>query len=719
MTVGCKTKTKSREAFMITFDKKRSMFCIATKDSSYVFGINSAKELYNAYYGKKLTPKDLKKAGEPKFKEIGYHSSDNKKSNFMPEFNAYDGYNIFENTVKASFSDGNRAIDCVYKGHVIKDDTLTVTMKDKKYGFYIDLNYKVLSGYNLIEKSILYRNNETKISVNLESFNSGALVLPPGKYNLGFNHGGWIKEMSLRFEEISHGKKVLESRTGNSSHILNPSFFITRDEKISEDSGEYYYGQLLWGGNWKFTFEKRFYDAVTFNAGINNFEGSVTLKPGKEFQTPSLILGFSGSGLGQMSRDLHDFYRHNVMPQYKLNDHKRVLVNSWEAFYFDINEEKLLKLADTAVKIGAEILVVDDGWFRGRNDDTSSLGDWEPAKKKFPQGMKVFRDKVRAKGLKFGIWLEPEMVNPDSDLYREHPDWCYHNKGRSRTQMRHQLVLNIARKDVFAYLKEMIRRVITAYAPDYVKWDMNRYISEAAAENIKDSTVWIEHMRAAYELMAYLKSLNPQIILEGCAGGGGRFSGGVLKYVDQMWTSDNNDPFCRQFIQYGTSLFYPAIAMCCHVADSPYGLTGRASKTLFRIRTAMAGNFGIEAGLLKWNDKELNLLKQEIKSYKSIRETVYSGDLYRMDSPYDGDRVSFMYVSKDKAEAVVYIYFTGRQAGKPGKLKLKGLNNSFTYEYSINNKAQRKTGNFLMKTGISLPGLKFQDSMILRLNRLF
>jgi alpha-galactosidase len=484
---------------------------------------------------------------------------------------------------------------------------------------------------------------------------------------------------------------------------------------VSEYSGEYFYGQLLWGGNWKFTFEKRLYDAVTFNGGVNNFEGSITLKPGKEFITPPLILGYSGKGTGQMSRDLHDFYRQEVLPRENIKNLKRVLVNSWEAFYFDINEEKLLRLADTAVDIGAEILVVDDGWFRGRNDDSSSLGDWVPAQKKFPDGMKAFGDKVKAKGLKFGIWLEPEMVNPNSELYREHPDWCYHNEGRGRIEMRHQLVLDITRPEVFAYVKAMIHRVITEYRPDYVKWDMNRYISQTTSGNIEGSTVWIEHMKAAYELMAYLKSLNPSIILEGCAGGGGRFSGGVLKYVDQMWTSDNNDPFNRQFIQYGTSLFYPAVSMCCHVADSPYGLTGRSSKPQFRIRTAMAGNFGTEAGLLKWSKKDLGILKREIALYKNIRETVYSGDLYRLESPYNGSRVSFMYVSKDKANAAFYIYNTDKKPSNPGKLVLKGLDKKATYEFVLGKARLKKTGDFMLKTGLQLPALKFQDVLIIKI----
>jgi alpha-galactosidase len=700
----------------ISFNKKKGMFYIDTKDSTYIFGINAEKRLFHAYYGKKLSAKELAKIKEPEFREIGYHSPDNKKSNFMPEVNIYDGYNIFENTVKAVFSDGTRSADCVYAGHKIKGDTLEVTLKDRIYKFYIKLFYRVHFNYNLIEKSISMKNSEKKLSISLESFFSGGMIMPAGKYNLGFFHGGWIKEMTLQFEEISHGKKVLESRTGNSSHILNPSFFITKDEKPREDSGEYYFGQLLWAGNWKFTFEKRFYDVTAFTGGINNFDGFVTLKPGKKFDTPSLILGYSDKGIGKMSRDLHDFYRQEILPKPNVNTAKPVLVNSWEAFYFDINEEKLLKLADTAVSIGAELLVVDDGWFRGRNDDTSALGDWVPAKAKFPDGMEEFGKKIRSKGLKFGIWMEPEMVNPHSELYKKHPDWCYHFKGRPRTEMRHQLVLNITKKEVMDYLKKSVYRIVKDYKPDYIKWDMNRYISDAGAPNMKDSPVWIEHMKAAYELMAYMKSLNPSLILEGCAGGGGRFSGGMFKYVDQMWTSDNNDPLSRQFIQYGVSLFYPAQVMCCHVADSPYVLTGRASKLLFRINTAMAGNFGIEANLLKWKKEELETLKSRIKEYKSIREIICRGDLYRIESPYDNRRVSFMYVSKDRSEAVLFVYLLKPSASHNLiKIWLKGLLPGALYKAVSGGKTIKAKGAELMNSGIIVPLASAQDSKVIRI----
>ncbi|MBP7792574.1 MAG: alpha-galactosidase [Candidatus Goldbacteria bacterium] len=702
---------------MISFNKGKKMFYVDTKDSTYIFGINSEKKLFNAYYGRKLNNTQKKKIREPAFKEIGYHSSDNLKSNFMPEINVYDGYNVFENTIKCTFSDGDRSVDYEYSVYEIKNNTLRIKLKDKKYDFYMILNYVVHYEHNLIEKSVTFENMEKSVKAVLETFNSGELILPAGKYFLGFFYGSWINEMTLRVEEISYGKKVLESRTGNSSHIHNPSFFISRTSDLSEDTGEIYYGQFLWSGNWKFVFERRFHDVLLFTGGINSFDGFMTLDAGMKFTTPSLIIGYSDAGLSKMTHNLHDFYRDKILSQTVFNDTNRVLVNSWEAFYFDINEEKLLKLADVAGYIGAEIFVVDDGWFRGRNDDTSSLGDWKPAKNKFPGGMKNFIQKVKDKGLKSGIWIEPEMVNPHSELYKKHPDWCYHFPGRKRIEMRHQLVLNVTKKEVKDYVKRVLKYVIEEFDPDYVKWDMNRYISQAGAFNLKNVPVWIEHTKVVYELMEYLKSLKPELILEGCAGGGGRFNGGIFKYVDQMWTSDNNDPFCRQYIQYGTSLFYPAIAMCCHVADSPYGLTGRKSKLPFRIHTAMAGNYGIEANLLKWSKRELDTLKNEIAFYKEIRDVIYYGDLYRMENPYESKRVSFIYVSKDKKKAALFVFAMDELNEKESKIRLKGLNPAMKYSLTIKNKNAVLNGRELMEKGIKIPVYKKQDSIIIKINK--
>ncbi|MCX8093099.1 MAG: alpha-galactosidase [Candidatus Goldbacteria bacterium] len=702
---------------MVYYDDRKKMFYIDTKDSSYIFGINTEGKLYNAYYGKKLNKNQKVKICQPQFKEIGYHSSDNIKSNFKPEINIYDGYNVFENTIKCIFSDGDRSIDYEYNGYEINKNVLNIKLKDKKYNLFIILNYIVHFEYNIIEKSITVINNENKIKIIFETLNSGDMILPAGKYYLGFFYGGWINEMTLKIEEISYGKKVLESRTGNSSHIHNPSFFISKSSDLSEDCGELFFGQLLWTGNWKFVFERRFHDIVSFTGGINNFDSFLTLSPGMEFNTPSLLIGYSNEGLTKMTQMLHNFYREKIIQSNNLYNLKRVIVNSWEAFYFDINEEKLLKLADIASYIGAEIFVVDDGWFRGRNDDTSSLGDWKPAPNKFPNGIKNFITKIRQKGLKFGIWIEPEMVNPNSELYKKHPDWCYHFKDRKRIEMRHQLVLNITRNDVKNYIKKVLKYIIDEFDPDYIKWDMNRYISQVGAPNLKDKPVWIKHTETVYELMKYLKSLKPELILEGCAGGGGRFNGDIFKYVDQMWTSDNNDPFCRHYIQYGTSLFYPAIVMCCHVADSPYALTGRKSKLSFRVHTAMGGNFGIEANLLKWNEKEINYLKKEIDFYKQIREIVYYGDLFRLENPYKYKRVSFMYVNKDKSKAVLFVFALDNLYNNT-YLKLKGLDEKDKYFLELNGEKIIISGDKLIKKGLKIPVAKVQDSMVIKIEKL-
>ena len=701
---------------MIRFNNRKKMFYIGTKNSSYVFGVNSEKLLYHAYYGRRLKGKRLSRVKEVIYNEIGYHKIDNRKSNFLPEFPVYDGHNVFENSLKVSLSNGTRSLDLVYSGHAINKNLLKVKMRDRKYRIKVSLLYKVIPGLDLIEKSVVIANNEKRLSLTLEAYDSGGLVLPAGKYNLGFLQGRWIKEAGLCFEEISYGKKVLESRSGHSSHMLNPSFFITKEKALSEDKGEYYFGQLMWSGSWKFTFEKRIYDAITFTGGINSFDGHISLRPGGKLETPPLLIGYSGAGLGCMSNNLHDYYRHYVLPQRTKNNIERVLVNSWEAFYFSINEEKLLKLAQKARHAGADILVVDDGWFRKRDNDGNSLGDWEVIPAKFPHGMAEFGRKIKKMGLKFGIWVEPENMNTDSKLYRKHPDWCYHFPGRPRAEMRHTVALNLTRKDVMNYLKKTIKKVIKQYKPDYVKWDMNRYISEAGPNMPVNSTLWIEHIKEAYSLMEYMKKLNPKLILEGCAGGGGRVSGGIFRYVDQVWASDNNDPVERQYIQYGTSLFYPAQVMCNHVGDSPYDLTGRHTKLSFRIHTAMAGNMGTEANLLKWTKPELKLFKESISLYKRIRHIIFKGDLYRIEGPYNSSRVSFMYVTKDKKEGVLFSFNKNkRKIIKDKKVRLKGLKPGILYVIQKNGGKQKIKGIDLMRSGIKTGVNKYMDSVIIRI----
>ncbi|HDQ25374.1 MAG TPA: hypothetical protein ENN43_01340 [bacterium] len=700
-----------RQKSCVLFNGRTRVFFLSAKDSLYALGISGDKRLYHAYYGKNLSAGARAALKEPGKKELAYHSPSNRGISLLPEIEIYDGHNVFENTLKIKVSGSGYASDFVYRSHKISGNRLDIALKDRKYPVYVILHYEVYPDNNIIRRSITV-NNRGSATLHLENYYSGCLALPAGDYKAGCFHGSWANEMNMIFEPLTAGKKVLESRTGNPGHLHNPSFFITRAKNMSEENGEYYYGQLFCGGNWKLVFEKRFYGAVCVTGGINDFNGPVTLKPGGSFTTPDFITGFSSGGLGQMSRDVHDFHRQHTLPQANIHNYRRILVNSWEAFYFSVDEKKFERLADAAVKTGAELVVIDDGWFGGRYSDRTSLGDWEENRKKFPSGIRALARKVREKGLMFGIWIEPEMVNPESALYKKHPGWCHHYAGRKKTEMRNQLVLNISKSSVRKYLKRVIGRIIKKYDPDYIKWDMNRYMSEVSG----GEKAWRGHTEAVYELMSYLRALKPSIILEGCAGGGGRFAPAFMKYTDQMWTSDNNDPFSRLYIQHSASLFYPAQAMCCHAADSPYGITGRASRTQFRIHAAMAGNFGTEADITRWNAADLKLLAENIEIYKGIRDIIFTGDLYRLEPPHDGARVSFMYVSKNKKRAVVYAFMQAKPGPKPGPLKLKGLKAGAVYEIDFGEMKKSARGDELMKRGLDAGVRKTQDSAVITLS---
>jgi alpha-galactosidase len=679
----------------IEYDSRKKAFSITCGGFIYSFCVDRDGALAHLYFGKKI-----KKYGPPRFPWFGYHDSD-REQNILPEAEIYDGRNVFENTVKAGFSGNTRMAKCVYSGHRIKGDNLDIVMADKGRGLDITLHYMARPGYGLMEKSITVRNTSERSTVILDNCFSGSLVLPPAEYDLGYLSGAWARECSLTVERINPGKKVLESRTGNSSHLFNPSFFIAGAGEVSEEKGDVYFGQLLWSGNFKFVFEKRFHGAVVFNGGINDFDSAITLEPGGEFTTPPLLLGFSESGLGGMSRSLHDFYREQVMPAENRKKTTPIPVNSWEGFYFNINEKAVKELALRSAAAGAEALVIDDGWFGKRNGDTTSLGDWEVDEKKFPSGMGHIARYLRSLGLKFGIWIEPEMISPKSMLYRAHPGWAYGFKGIKSSLMRNQLVLNITRSEVRDFIRKLLKKIVRAYGADFVKWDMNRYISEAGADNPGGGIpVWVEHTRRLYELMGELRGSKPGIIIEGCAGGGGRFDGGMLKYADCIWTSDNTDARDRQFIQYGVSLFYPARAMDSHVSDVPNWFTKRDIPLSFRLATAMSGNFGIQANILKWKREDFDMLKRAIIKYKKIRDIVFFGDLHRLLSPYGSGTPSLMYVTKDSGRGVIFSYNLGGR--RDVKLFPRALKKKLRYCITSQDRTRSSSGAEIMKNGITV-----------------
>jgi alpha-galactosidase len=462
---------------------------------------------------------------------------------------------------------------------------------------------------------------------------------------------------------------------------------------------------LVYSGNFLASVEVDQFDTARVALGINPFDFTWILNSGEEFATPEVVLVYSDKGLGEMSRTYHRIYRKNLMKSKFKDSERPIVINNWEATYFDFNEEKIIEIARQASELGIEMMVLDDGWFGIRNDDTTSLGDWFINKDKLPNGLKGLTDAINSFGMKFGLWFEPEMISPDSELYRTHPDWCLHVPDRHRSTGRNQLILDYSRADVREAVITMLSDVLGSANISYVKWDMNRNMSEIGSAQM-DSEHQPEtahrYMLGLYEVMETITERFPDILFESCSGGGGRFDPGILYYMPQNWTSDDTDAVERLMIQYGTSIVYPVCAMTAHVSAVPNHQTGRSTTLSFRHNVAMAGNFGYELDVTKFTEDEKTQIREQVSLYKSIRSLVQFGNLYRLSSPFDSNYTSFLYVSEDEKEAVLFLYRIMNVPNSPlYRLRLDGLNPE--YRYRISTSGSAVSGAQLMNYGINEP----------------
>ncbi|WP_330588056.1 alpha-galactosidase [Anaerocolumna sedimenticola] len=439
--------------------------------------------------------------------------------------------------------------------------------------------------------------------------------------------------------------------------------------------------------------------------GINPFDFNWLLDQGGEFQTPEVVMVYSGNGLGEMSRTYHKLYRNRLARGKHRNAIRPIVINNWEATYFDFNEEKLKALAKDASQLGIELLVLDDGWFGKRNSDNSSLGDWFVNKEKLPGGLKSLADAVNEYGMGFGLWFEPEMISPDSDLYRTHPDWCIHVPDRQRSLGRNQLILDLTRSDVQDAVIKMISDVLSSANITYVKWDMNRNMSEIGSDLLppeRQMETAHRYILGLYRILESITERFPEILFESCSGGGGRFDPGILYYMPQNWTSDDTDGVERLKIQFGTSIIYPCSVMTAHVSAAPNHQTGRSTSMEFRGDVAMAGNFGYELDVTKMTEEEKEVIKEQVKTYKEIRQLVQYGDFYRLLSPFDGNVTAWMYVSEDKKDAVVFFY---KILTTPNDalyhFQLTGLKEDV--DYTVNGDDTVISGAQLMNYGLNVP----------------
>lgn len=683
---------------------------LETGHTGYALGVNEAGLLTHRYWGPRLPyVSDYPAAPNPPF----WASFDSPSQYTPEEYPGHGGLKYIEPCLQVMFDDGVRDLVLTFDRYeVIEGDLpeLRIYMKDVREPLQLTLYYRVHESYDLIERwAVVTNTGDSQIRIN--RIWSAQWHLPNGpSYRLTHVGGRWADEMHIRRDLLTHGVKSIESRRLTTSHQHNP-WFALDSGSASEDSGEVWFGLLEWSGNWKLAAEVTEYHATRVSIGVNDWDFEWALDPGKSFTTPPGYGGFSSEGFGGMSRKLHDFVRDRVLPHGKA-PHK-VLYNSWEATTFDVNEASQVELARMAAAMGIELFVMDDGWFHGRVTDNAGLGDWWPDERKFPDGLTPLIEKVNALGMDFGLWVEPEMVNPDSELYRAHPDWVLHFPGRARTEARNQLILNVAREDVQAYLIEVLDKLLAGHNISFVKWDMNRNVSEPGWPDAPADAreVWVRYVYGLYRILGTLRERHPDVVFQSCSGGGGRVDLGMLRFADQVWVSDNTEATARLHIQEGYSYTYPPNTMEAWVTDmNPDRLS-----LAFRFHVSMCGVLGVGGHLAHWTAAERAEAAELVALYKEVRPIVQYGDQYRIGSPQAQPFSAVLYVSKDKSEGVLFAFRTHMPIpAMPPPIRLRGLAPDSIY--SIDGIEGARSGSAWMHDGLQLE-LKNFESKALRIKR--
>lgn len=696
---------------------------IKTEKTSLVYGVYDQK-LKQVHFGKFLSATTGIDDLSTKFDEI-YPSFGNGSSN--------------EIALIVNHDDGTMATDLIYDSHNQNSEnniqTTTIKLKDKKKPFFVELHFKAYQTENVIEQWVTIHHQEKK-PVRLEQFASAALGFKAESYYLTHFYGSWAQEMQLAEEKLTNGIKLIETKRGvRSTEYENPSFVLALNQKASDFNGEVIMGALAWSGNFRLSFQIEDKEYCQLTAGINPFASDYKLLPNEKFTTPRMIYTYSSTGKNQGSINLHRWAR-----KYNLQDGDEVrpiVLNSWEGAYFKFNAAKLKSMMDGAAQMGVEMFVLDDGWFGNkypRNSDKAGLGDWQVNKKKLPKGISDLIDHAESKGLKFGIWVEPEMVNPKSELAENHPEWIIQRKN-NRTQLleRSQLLLDLSNPKVQDFVFGVVDDVLTDNPRiAYVKWDANRHIQNFGStylDNDKQSHLWIDYTKGLESVLARLNIKYPDVIFQACASGGGRVDYGALKYTHEYWASDDTDPLERLFIQWGSNHIYPAIATGAHITKSPNHQTSRTTPLKFRCDMAFAGRLGLELSPDILSDKDVDFVKQVLKTYKANREIIQFGDLYRLYSPYDSDgyaAISYVTPEKDKAIVMAYSHEFHRRDER-ALIRFQGLLDDAVYKVTeLNQKAKRSkvkevgkeiSGALLMNRGLLMDMKKPYESVVLKLER--
>lgn len=698
----------------------QSQVAVTTEHLQLVLSVSEKGKVYQSYFGERFSDAALTDFGSLPKKHEAYVGAGTN--------------NLFEPAIAALHTDGNPSLDLVFAGVEPSDkagkgdniQTTAIKLKDPKYPFEVILYITAYVKEDVFKTWTEIRHRE-KGSVVLWNYASGMLHFDNQQYFLTQFHGDWAEEMKMQESQLTSGIKIIDTKLGSRAAMYqSPYFLLSLNGRSTETSGEVVAGTLAWTGNFRFAFEMDEQNSLRVVAGINPYASAYTLPPDQVFETPAFIFTYSNTGRGAVSRNLHHWAAtYGVLDGDK---ERMVLLNNWEATFFDFNEEKLAKLFDEGHQLGADLFLLDDGWFANkypRNNDKAGLGDWEVNRAKLPNGIGHLVKTAESKNIKFGIWVEPEMVNPKSELYEKHPDWILKLPNRDEDYYRNQLVLDLVNPKVQDFVFGVLDNMLTENPGiAYIKWDCNRMMTNAWSPYLKNNqgALYVEYTRSLYKVLQRLRAKYPHLPMMLCSGGGGRVDYGALPYFSEFWPSDNTDGVERVYIQWGYSYFMPSFTMSAHVTS-----WGKQSLK-FRTDVAMSGRLGYDIDLEKMSEKDLQFSREAVLTYKRLNYVIAHGDLYRLVSPYEQHRSVLMYVHPQKKKAVVFAYNLYTTYGEnlpvvrlqgldPNKRYLVNEVNLYTGEQShlaANNKSY--SGDYLMKQGISVSSGGELTSVVLELS---
>lgn len=701
----------------VFFNEETKIFYLEGKNVTYSFFVNDSGYLEHLYFGEKIEKDDIRyTASEGR---ISFEALAPQKCAYnlkKPEISFFGLGDYKEPTVQVQNFNGDRICELLFDGYeILKEkpklkgmpsmtggETLVIHLKDCVTEFAADLFYTVYDDADVIARRAVYK-NKGREPVKLLRAYSFSFGLPTGQYDMLSLYGGWATERNIERYSLHHGVSSVDSKRATSSALLNP-FIAILEPETTEASGNAYGFSLVYSSSYVLKAEVCSSGEIQVTGGINDFDFSWLLEENEEFETPEIVIAYSADGIGGMSREFHTAYRNHLINKHYVKGERPVVINNWEATYFNFDNEKLMRIIDAAENTGIDTFVLDDGWFGKRNDDKSSLGDWYANTEKLEGGLKTVIDYVHSKGMKFGLWFEPEMISEDSELYRKHPDYAIKIPGRKPCLSRNQLMLDLTRIEVRNYIVKSVNEVLKENKIEYVKWDYNRNVTEfyslgRAAE--RQCEFAHRYALGLYDICERIVNANPDVFFEGCSGGGARFDPAMLYYFPQIWTSDDSDAEERTRIQYGTSIVYPLSSISCHVSVCPNHQTGRITPMKTRADIAQLGATGYELNIADFEKSELDNIKTQVEEYKRCSDLILNGDLYRIDNPYTSNYFTAAVVSKNKSNAILLTY---RRMGRPNsevkRIKLQGLNK--TKKYKIEENGLVLSGAALMNVGIPI-----------------